>query len=150
MPPLLYYYQGVNSIINLDDSTFISFRMLSNKMRGVQFFYIPLICTEYGYNRIKNDCPEVILSPSHILSERYSAFSNHSIIWPDHLRETASHVIQSVSKRAGIPDTNGGEQDWRGFHKLGLALAIHDTIPDATLPIFYWEKNGWKPLIQRR
>jgi len=50
--------------------------------------------------------------------------------------------------RAGIPDT-GGVNDWRGFHRLGLCLALHHKTPDATIPLLYWNQNGWQPLVRR-
>jgi hypothetical protein len=49
-----------------------------------------------------------------------------------------------------MPDTDGAVvNDWQGFHKLGLALAFQHCVPDATLPLFYWEHNEWHPLIRR-
>ena len=67
--------------------------------------------------------------------------------------------IQEISRRIGIPMTNGqvidhgnGTKDvsWNGFHGLGLALAlaINHSCPDATLPIFYFSSEDWKPLIK--
>jgi hypothetical protein len=119
-------------------------------VRGAEFYYCPLACTEYGFDRIRRDCPAVRLHPAHLLSARYSALDPNSIIWPNHLRGTATDFLQAASARAGIPDTNGNVDDWRGFHKLGLAIAMGDSVPDATLPIFYWERNGWIPLIRRK
>lgn len=127
-----------------------SFERIAPLIRGARFFYCPLICTEIGYQRIRDTCPEVVLNPAHILSRRYSALDPDSIIWPEDLKPTAVEFIRRASARAGIPDKNGGVNDWRGFNKLGLALAIGDSVPDATMPIFYWEQNGWKPLIRRR
>jgi len=136
-------------IFDLGNSISLSFKALAS-IKGNEFYYIPLICTEYGFSRIRDKCPEVILSPTHVLSSRYNALDENSIIWPNHLRPTAVDFLRQVSDRAGIPDTNGGENDWRGFHKLGLTVSFEDSVPDATLPIFYWEENGWKPLIQKK
>jgi hypothetical protein len=113
------------------------------------FYYCPVICTEYGYSRLRHDCPTVILQPAHILTRRYSALAPDSFIWPARLQATSVDFLQRASSRAGIPDTGGNVNDWRGFHQLGLALAIGDSVPDATLPIFYWEENGWKPLLKK-
>jgi hypothetical protein len=58
--------------------------------------------------------------------------------------------VKAVSARIGIPDSGGAVvNDWQGFHCLGLSLAFYDSVPDATLPIFYWEENGWNPLIKK-
>lgn len=134
--------------IILNNSISISFKDISVARRG-RFFYCPIICTEDGFARIQRECPEVILSPAHILSNKYSAVAHDSVIWPDHLKKTAYDFLQDASTRAGIK-ASGGVDDWRGFHQLGLALALGTSVPDATMPIFYWEKNGWKPLIKRK
>ena len=114
-------------------------------------FYCPLFCTEKGNTTLAGFCPEVILSPVHLLSSRFSALAGDSLIWPPKYQTTAFDFLQQASKRAGIPDSGGSQpDDWQGFGKLGLTLALGDSVPDATLPIFYWEKNGWKPLVRRR
>lgn len=109
-----------------------------------QFFYCPLICTQHGYNRITSQCPEVVVSPAHILSPQYSAVVPDSLVWPESMRESGPEFIHAASRRAGIPDAS-----WRGFSGLGLTLAFVHSVPDATLPIFHWEENGWHPLIKR-
>ena len=132
--------------VKLNDGTLMTFKDISCT-RGSQFYYCPLLCTEYGYSRLQKRCPEVIINPAHILSEKYSALRED--FWPERLRKSAIDFLIAASRRAGIPDNGGGVNDWRGFHKLGLAVAIGDSVPDATLPLFYWIKNGWKPLIKR-
>ena len=124
-----------------------SFQEFSSRCDG-QFYYCPVLCTEYGYNRLHTQCPQVTLSPAHILPTQYSALAPNSAIWPPDLRSSAIDFLRGASLRAGIPES-GGTDDWRGFHQLGLALAFESSIPDATMPIFYWEKNGWKPLVRR-
>ncbi len=117
-------------------------------VRGMRFFYCPVLCTQAGFDEITLQCPTVVMSPAHVLSERYSALSSDSLIWPEHLKGTAVDFLQSVSKRAGIPDTDGASpDDWQGYEKRGLVLAVHETIPDATLCLLRWKRNGWKPLM---
>ena len=117
--------------------------------RKVNIYHCPIFCSEYGLGNLSRDCPAVTISPANVLSSRYSVFDPQSLVWPDNLRAGAFGFLQAASNRAGIPDRNGGVDDWRGFHKLGLTLALSHSVPDATLPIFYWERNGWKPLIRR-
>jgi hypothetical protein len=114
------------------------------KVKGGQFYYCPLICTEVGMSRIQSDCPGVSVRPGHLLSTKYSAVAADSILWPDALRSTAREMIHEASKRAGIPD-----HDCEGYKGLGLALAFEHSVPDATLPLFYWSENGWYPLVRR-
>lgn len=122
----------------------ISFERYLASVRGARFIYCPLVCTEYGRLRIEMTCPGVSLRPAHFLPAEYGAFTAGSNIWPPALESTAASFIDNASARAGIPS---GER--RGFHNLGLALGFEHSIPDATLPLLYWNKNGWKPLVER-
>lgn len=120
-------------------------------VRGTRFFYCPVLCTKAGLDEIQLQCPTVVVSPAHILSERYSALSQDSLVWPAHLKSTAHDFLETASKRGGIPDTSGSSpDDWRGYEGRGLVLALHETIPDATLCLLRWNKNGWKPLMVKR
>jgi hypothetical protein len=125
----------------------LSFERISSA-RLTDAYYCPLVCTQYGYDRITRNCPDVRLRPAHILSQKYGALDPDSFIWPSHLKDTSRDFLLSASRRAGIPES-GGVDDWRGFHQLSLSIALGDSIPDATLPIFYWEQNGWRPLRRR-
>jgi hypothetical protein len=116
-----------------------------------RFFYIPLVATQKGLDWVGKNCVGLEVHPAHVLPETYNAIHKESVIWPEHLREQAGKFLEKVSARAGIPDNNGNVNDWRGFHKLGLTIAFfNDAVPDATLPLFYWEENNWKPLLRRR
>lgn len=111
---------------------------------GGEFFYIPTVCTENGATRIATDCSHVVIEPAHTLPGRYSALATDSIVWPPDFLATAKEFIANASDRAGIA------ADRRyGFHDLGLCLAFYHSVPDATLPILYFQENGWKPLIRR-
>ncbi len=116
---------------------------------GIRFFYCPVICTELGKNNIAQNCKAVEIMPAHIYTSRQSALSDDSAIWRDDMRTEGPEFVKNASMRAGIPDENGGENCWQGFHKLGLALAFSHGFPDATLPIFYHQLNNWKPLIKK-
>lgn len=134
--------------MELSNSTVMSFETYSS-VRGSRFFYCPVVCTQDGCDRLQRECPKVVINPAHVLSPKHSALSPDSFIWPEHLKAGAFNFIERASARAGIPDTGGGEDDWRGFNMLGLALAFEHSVPDATLPLFYWERNDWKPLVRR-
>lgn len=115
-----------------------------------RFYVCPAFCTEYGLGELKRECPRVTVNPGHLIASNYSALAQDSVIWPTGLRNTAAEFIRSASMRAGIPDTGGNTDDWRGFGQLGLTIAFEDSVPDATLPLFYWSKNGWRPLLERK
>ncbi len=120
-----------------------SFRDLSG-IAGSIYCYCPLFVTEMGKAAITGGCPEVLLSPAHYLPAKYSALVDDSIVWPDHLRPSAIEFLEEASKRAGIDGT-----EWRGFNDQGLTLGFEHGVPDATLPLFYHDKNGWKYLIRK-
>lgn len=128
----------------VDRSLVMSFERIS-RIVATEFFYCPIVATELAANKIKSNCPSVALSPAHFLPSQYSALSADSLIWPPQLRHRALDFLEKASARAGIH-----AERWKGFEGLGLTLAFEHGVPDATLPLFYWEENGWKPLIERR
>jgi hypothetical protein len=128
----------------------ISFARFAQHQPHAQFFYCPAFCTELGLKVIQAACPQVHVKFGNLIDQRYSAIDPFSIVWPPALRATAVDFLRSSSARAGIPDTNGGPDDWRGFNKLALSIAFAHGVPDATLPIFSWDKNGWKHLLRPR
>jgi len=137
-------------ITSVSHTLSLSFKTIAESRRGDRFFYCPAFCTEHGLSEIKRRCPPVVVSAAHVLPARYSVLAHDSLIWPPDLLPSATDFVRVASLRAGIPDANGGVDDWRGYHQLGLALAFGRSIPDATIPLFYWERNGWKPLMPRR
>jgi len=129
--------------MNLANGTVSSFARFST-VRGNTFFYCPVVCTNPGREAIKRECPGLDLWPAHFLSQRYSAIAENSLIWPERLRPTAVEFLRCASKRAGIL-----EDGWAGYKQLGLTIAFQHGVPDATLPLFYHEGNGWHPLVRR-
>jgi hypothetical protein len=129
--------------VNVANGTTSSFAKYSATTGGA-FYYCPIVCTDLGRQVIGDRCPGLQLWPAHYLSTRYSAISSDSLIWPERLWPSALDFLMSVSKRAGIPD-----DQWAGFNDLALTLAFEHCVPDATLPIFYSERNGWHPLVRR-
>ena len=118
---------------------------------GVSLFYAPALATEYGRRAILTHCSGLNLSEGQLIPSEYSATSKGSILWPTGRAEEYLNILKSASLRAGIPDTEGASvNDWQGFHKLGLALAMHGSVPDATMALFRWEENGWNPLIRKK
>lgn len=126
-----------------------SFSQHASGRTGSRFFYCPAICTQKGYRRIQESCNNVVLSPGNVLPDQYSAIHPDSIVWPNQLRASGASFVERASLRAGIPDDLDNLGDWRGHHQLGLTLGFSHSVPDATLPLFYWEHNGWQPLLRR-
>lgn len=132
----------------LDSGEKLSFAKFSAAMSRPEVYYCAPLATRFGVTEIRKTCPDVTLSIANVLSDRYSALHRESIIWPEEMRATAPGILRRAGNRVGIPNTGGeDEYDWKGFKKLGLALAFHHGIPDATLGLLRWNKGGWRPLI---
>lgn len=116
-------------------------------IKTITAHYCPLISTLYGKDRVNRSCHNLDIQPAYLLDNSHSALSKNSTIWPSNLKKGAYNFLYEASIRAGIPQDNS-PQDWRGFHSMGLTIAFYDSIPDATLPVYSWDKNGWTPLIQ--
>jgi hypothetical protein len=114
-----------------------------------RYFYAPIVATSLGVERIAAAHPEAQIHPGHLLPARYSALHPDSFIWPDDLRDTAREFIYTASQRAGIPDAPSTVNHWEGFGRLGLVLGFDHGTPDATLPLIWWDNNGWTPLRGR-
>lgn len=109
--------------------------------------YTPLLATTHGLEILAQKCSGLRVCPAHSIDTRYSLTAPDSILWPDSLRSSAVDVLFEASKRAGIVDEY--EHGWQGFRDLALAVAFWHSVPDATLPLFFWDRNGWAPLIRR-
>lgn len=109
------------------------------------YFYCPLVCTSAGLAVIEANCPGVRVRPTHLLPEAYSVVHPASLVWPDNLRTSSRAFLDAVNSRAGISSSR-----MLGYKDLALTLAFEHGVPDATLPLFYWEENGWVPLVRLR
>jgi hypothetical protein len=119
---------------------------------GHIFIYAPLIVNQIGFQRIRDYCPNLILTPTHVIGSEYNLFSKDCICWKnnDDLFKTGTELILKKSKELGIPFTNGRHpQDVRGFGEQGLALAFEHGAPDAIPSFFYWCAENWTPLIKK-
>jgi hypothetical protein len=140
-----------SKIHQLSDLASASFKSLVGTIGSgaVGFYYCPLLCTEVGRDRIAASCPLVKVVPAHVLPETYSALSSKSVIWRDDMQLDGPLFIERASVKAGIPFREGQEGCWTGYGSLGLALAFEHGCPDAVLPIFTHQQNGWKPLLKK-
>lgn len=119
---------------------------------GHKFVYAPLIVNKKGYDFIKMNCNDLILSPSHIIGPQYNLFDPSCICWKGDLAlyKSGIELILRKSNELGIPSTNGTHvNDEKGFHEQGLALAFEHGVPDAVPAFFYWNADGWTPLIKK-
>lgn len=110
--------------------------------------FAPTIINEVGYKKIREECPNIILSCSHILGQEYNLFSPDCLCWNEDVpyEEGISFIINK-SREIGIPEE--GETGIKGYKEQGLALSFAHGTPDATIPLFYWSDNGWIPLVEK-
>lgn len=128
----------------------ISFHELSRVVRDrCGFFYCPPVIASQGLQEIAKDCPDVIVCAAHKIGSEYSALNANGYIWKDDYREEGPRFVEQVSRRLGIPDNGGNNGDWRGYGCLALSLAFEHGWPDATLPLYSWDQDGWKPLLRK-
>ena len=126
----------------------ISFQYISQSDKHT-FAFCCCISTSKAKDRIVTVAPAVTLSSAHQLHDRHSSVHPSSSIWQGKDAQSALRIIKSASLRAGYSAEDGSQEDWRGFHALGLTLAFNHGIPDASLPIFFSRRQNWKPLIAR-
>ena len=85
-----------------------------------------------------------------VVPRAHTLVGGHSTLWSSPaLLADIQALVKTYSEKLGYIEDAGGEQDWEGFHKLGLGLAFEHSTPDASLPIFYSQVNGWAPLVRR-
>lgn len=116
--------------------------------------YAPLVANEMGVNLISKKCPDLFLTPAHILTDEYNLFSPRCICWnnDEDLFCEGIAMIRRVSAAHGIPEQYpnlGEEVDVRGFCNQGLAIAFKNGIPDAVPAFFFFNEKGWTPLMHR-
>lgn len=115
-----------------------------------QIYYCPLIATKHGKDRLLRETKQVKLAPVYMFDQRHSVISDESYIWPTGLRDKAIARLREISYTQLHLNSGGGLHDWRGYRALGLALSFAHGTPDATMPIFHSESNGWVPLVRIR
>lgn len=125
-----------------------SFADITAQLSDVRAYYCPSVSTRYALDRLAHECPDVVVSPGAILDDRYDVMHPDSRVWPPALRTEGQDFVRRVSEELGFRETGGAEDDLRGFHGLGLAMGIRDSIPDATLRIFRYEEKGWSALMK--
>ena len=106
-------------------------------------YYCCALATDYGVSRIADAGLPLTVRAGNILHPNASAVAPDSLVWPELERENGIAFLDAASTRAGI-----AADDALGFHGLGLTIGIDGRVPDATLPIFLWDRNGWSPLFR--
>ncbi|RYG99641.1 MAG: hypothetical protein EON58_03215 [Alphaproteobacteria bacterium] len=123
-----------------------SFRAFSGRFPA---YYCNVMMTAYGKERIQRVAPEVLLVSGNMIPRDHNYSVLGSAMWPRGLSLTGARLARRIGAHLGYTKSDGGLRDWRGFHKLGLGIAMEDSVPDANLPLFFEDTNGWQPLVRR-
>lgn len=126
-----------------------SFRNEALAGSKASFYYCNAMMTEYGRNRLRREAAIVRLSTGNIIPASISITDGASTHWPVGMRDEGIKFVERIGRQLGYTGTAGGEDDWRGFHKLGLGIAFEHSVPDANLPLFFSDKAAWTPLVRR-
>lgn len=124
------------------DGTKVSFASAA-KNGMAPAYYCCALATEYGLERIADANLPVTVRAGNSVLHNASAIADDSLVWPASEHAKGVEVLRAANARAGI------RRDANGFHGLGLTVAIDGRAPDATLPIFLWDKNAWTPLLRK-
>ena len=113
--------------------------------------YAPLIANSLGVRNIKNQLPDLIFTPAHVLGDEYNLFSEKCICWEGDgdLYRAGVELIRRVSGKLGIKDTLNGVISVEGFGRQGLFIGFEHGIPDSDPAFFFYPDKGWKPLMRR-
>lgn len=124
-----------------------------SKFSNEQFrsHYVCLIATKYSIDRVNGCCPINII-PTHILGGRYDIRNVRYLkvnknIEPDIIDD----FLERYTGDLVVPNfINSCRNRKYGFHSLGLTIAFAHSVPDASLPIIWADKNSqWTPLVKR-
>lgn len=111
--------------------------------------YVSLVTTDYGLQEIYRRVPNVIVSPAHIVGEKYT-YRQISDNPETQLR--VNRFLIHYAELLAPEELYMQDPEYKafGYKSRGLMFGFEHSIPDATLPIFWAPgKNTWEPLIER-
>lgn len=77
------------------------------------------------------------------LSDCQRIFADDSYMWDSNeKRDKYKNLLKTISEENSF--------DLTGFSEFDFAFAMHDTIPDWSLPLFWKERDSWTPLLRRK
>lgn len=106
-------------------------------------YFAPIVATEEALERIESETG-VVVHPTYVLSEDYSASSSNTRLVPSRLRES---LLELAVKYA--PATRADQDGPLGYQDQGLAISFSEGSPNNTLPILgsVTESESWKALL---
>lgn len=135
----------------LIEGQWLSFREVARSAKEtgtpLEFYYAAAVCTKYGLENIRQQCAGLEVSAGNVLDERYNVFHPESLVWPVSLVTDGQALVRRVSLELGLPDDDS-EWGLLGYHGLGLTIGFAHKTPDATIPLFRYRSDNWRPLVK--
>lgn len=127
-----------------------SFEELCNS-ENILCFYVTLIATEKGLDRIKELAPNLKVVTAHVLtpSSAIDGISQRKVTQLGLELFLAKYSAKLLPQEVHIAENS--EFLMRGYRNIGALIGFEHGVPDATLPIF-WSPgvdDSWMPLILR-
>lgn len=116
----------------------IKFRDWCNS-KGIMVYYVVLV----GYENTVNDLQDLFKDVTIICVEKLKdCHKVLDILSDDQVFRERKEDLYSFLEQCNIRIL--------GFNDMQFAVFIHNNIPDWSLPVFYKQREFWKPLLRRR
>ena len=113
---------------------------------GVQFFIAVCVAHETGIMKLKTDFPKIPISYAEKLKLNGSFFENFDIGHSDYAdKDDAINHYKEFLKENGVKN-----RKILGFGDLGLVYGFAHNVPNASLPVLYYECENFNSLLKKR
>lgn len=148
---------GVHTIIFIDDmlgtgaqfEAFYEQWKFSENASAINYYYVPVVAHVQGIDRLSKSLSAVKIATAEVLEDAHGFFSEetwHTLSHGTITANTAQEWYVKFATSKGItPHANGT----LGLGGLALSFAFSHSTPNNTLPILWYSRNGWQPLLER-
>ncbi|MCO6499361.1 MAG: hypothetical protein J5I47_03170 [Vicingus serpentipes] len=128
------------------DGNQIKMYEIANKHQEIKFKYFCLVTTEEGYNNFYSEGlhhdKRLDIVYCEKLKPKFKIFGEKSVYFDNSEKDNYKNIIDNICKVNGI--------NLLGHKGLDYAVAFHHNIPDASLPLFYEQKESWNYLFRSK
>lgn len=169
---VLYYFRQVNgldksvfqkqmdkkyeNIVFVDDVTISGTQALTyicqmkNSIKNEKIYFLTFLASDVAIDELKHI--EVQTLCGNLITEREKCFSSSSYVFESENRKRYLDLTARMCQYYGSIITEGhpeAEGYPLGFDQAQSLFCFFYNTPDNTLPIFWCDRNGWKPLFKR-
>ncbi len=115
----------------------------------VNYFYAPVVAHEEGINYLTAKLPTIHIVSAETLTKDHAFFSNST--WNRlgqnciSAEDAKTWYLDFVTKKKINPENVG----CLGYGDLALVFGFSHASPNNSLPILWYETDGWQPLLER-